>query len=282
MEYPVDLHLHTTASDGSQTPAQLLESIRAAGLQIFSVTDHDTLDGALEMAAIVPEDLRYIMGIEISCITPAGKCHILGYGFDPHHPAIQDILAREIQLRREKVKRRIAFLEARFGIRLTKEESQWLYGLTTPLKLHFGILLRDRGLAPDIGTAITQYMDLCDVGNDRIDADFAIRGILQAGGIPVWAHPLGGENEPHLTQTAFDAQLVCLKAAGIQAMECYYSRYSQADIGYLLEKARSHSLLISGGSDYHGNNKPDLFPGKLNTEEMPVSPDSLTILQVCK
>lgn len=279
MAYTIDLHLHTTASDGSQTPAQLLESIRAAGLTVFSVTDHDTLDGTLEMATIVPEDLRFITGIEVSCVTLAGKCHILGYGFDPTSATMQDILTQEFQLRQEKLKLRIAFLEERFGIQLTDEELHWLHSLPIPLKLHFGILLRDRGLVPDIATAIAQYMDLCNVGNDRIDAGFAIQCIRQAGGIPVWAHPLGGENEPHLSEAAFDAQLTCLKEAGIRGLECYYSRYSQEEINFLLNKAHSHGLLISGGSDYHGCNKPDLFPGKLNAEGRPVSPDCLTLLQ---
>ena len=84
MKNMIDLHLHTTASDGADTAPELLEQVRTAGLRIFSVTDHDTIDGALEMEALVPEGLHYIRGIEFSCITPLKKCHILGYGFDPN------------------------------------------------------------------------------------------------------------------------------------------------------------------------------------------------------
>ena len=87
MTSTVDLHIHTTASDGSDSPSRLLENLRNAGITTFAVTDHDTIDGALEMEALVTDQFRFHRGIEFSCQSPAGKCHILGYGFDPDHPA---------------------------------------------------------------------------------------------------------------------------------------------------------------------------------------------------
>ena len=78
MASKVDLHIHTTASDGADSPRALAEKVAAAGLELFSVTDHDTVAGALEMEAIVPQGVRYIRGVEFSCVSPAGKCHILG------------------------------------------------------------------------------------------------------------------------------------------------------------------------------------------------------------
>lgn len=274
----IDLHIHTTASDGSDTVSELLEKLKTASIHTFSVTDHDTMDGALEMDTLVPADLRYIRGIEFSCITPRGKCHILGYGYDPADPVFLDALDQGRKLRQEKLLRRIAGLESEFGITLTEEECRWLHSQKSPGKPHLGKILVTRGLAPDLKTAITTYINPFDRGSDRIDAATAIRAIAHAGGIPVWAHPLGGEGEKRLTEAEFFAQLELLAALGIRGMECYYSRYTTAEAAFLEEQAQNHDLLVSAGSDYHGSNKPNLYLGKLNTEIKDVDPRRITIL----
>ena len=274
----IDLHIHTTASDGSDTVSELLEKLKTASIHTFSVTDHDTMDGALEMDALVPGNLRYIRGIEFSCITPKGKCHILGYGYDPADPVFLDALDQGRQLRQEKMNRRIAGLESAFGITLTEEESRWLHSRKSPGKPHLGKILVDRGLAADLKTAIATYINPFDRGSDRIDAATAIRAITHAGGIPVWAHPLGGEGEKRLTETEFFAQLELLTTLGIRGMECHYSRYTPAEADFLEDQAHRHGLLISAGSDYHGSNKPNLYLGKLNTDNADVDPRRITIL----
>ena len=98
-----DLHIHTAASDGSDSPAALAQRVREAGLELFSVTDHDTIAGALAMEALIPEGVGFIRGVEFSCISPGGKCHILGYGFDPDHPSFQAALNEGKALRQEKL-----------------------------------------------------------------------------------------------------------------------------------------------------------------------------------
>lgn len=273
-----DLHMHTTASDGSGTPAQVLEDARRAGLDVAAITDHDTIDGAMSVAA-VPEGLKFIRGVEFSCVLPGGKCHILGYGFDPADPAFRAALAEGRRLRQEKTEKRIAFLRERFGIVLTEAELAWLWGQKSPGKPHFGKILTARGLAPDISSAIRTYINPCRGGADRIDAETAVRGILHAGGIPVWAHPLGGEGEKRLTRAEFDARLAALLDCGIRGLECHYSRYGAADVDFLLARAAAHGLLVSGGSDYHGTNKTGISPGMLNTENRPVDAGTLTILE---
>lgn len=273
----IDLHLHSIASDGSDTITELLEAVKDAKLCTFSVTDHDTMEGTLEMEQIVPKDLHFIRGIEFSCITPYQKCHILGYNFDPTDTVFLDALNRGINLRQEKLHRRIEFFRKQFGIELTQEENDWLFSIKSPGKPHFGKIFVDRGLAPDIRTAIEQYVKKCKDGNDRIDASTAISAILHAGGVPVWAHPLGGEGEKRLTREEFQLQLDTLIAYGIHGMECYYSRYEQDDIDFLVNQAKKHHLLISGGSDYHGQNKPNLHIGKLNVEDMDVDNTALTL-----
>ncbi len=136
----------------------------------------------------------------------------------------------------------------------------------------------DRGLAENIDTAIQRYINPCPVLRDRIDGSTAVSAILHAGGIPVWAHPLGGEGEKRLAQEQFRAQLAYLMGCGIRGLECYYSRYESADRAFLAEQAALHGLLVSGGSDYHGSNKRNLPLGRLSADDAVVPADALTIL----
>jgi predicted metal-dependent phosphoesterase TrpH len=279
MANTIDLHIHTTASDGSDSPAELLENLKKAGITTFSVTDHDTIDGALEMEQLVTEDFRFIRGIEFSCETPAGKCHILGYGHDPSDAVFQATLAEGAALRQEKLRGRLAFLEETLDIRFTEEELIWIYSLKSPGKPHFGKLLVDRGIAATIGEAIQKYINPHKPRRDRIDGSTAVAAILHAGGIPVWAHPLGGEGEKHLTKVQFSAQLDYLLSQGIRGLECHYSRYETSDREFLVQQARVHDLLITGGSDYHGSNKSGLPLGRLSADDARIPEAALTILK---
>lgn len=271
----IDLHIHTTASDGTDRPEALPG---VAAFRIFSVTDHDTIAGSEAVAAMALPGVRYIRGIEFSCVCPGGKCHILGYGYDPADEVFQEALAEGARLRREKLERRLAALETHFGIRLTAAELEWLLRHCAPGKPHLGRILMERGLAPDLSAAIRTYIDPFDRGDDRISAAQAIRAILHAGGIPVWAHPLGGEGERRLSRAEFARRLAVLTESGIRGLECCYSRYGDGDIAFLLDRARERGLLVSGGSDYHGGNKAGICPGMLNARNAPVDPGVLTIL----
>ena len=273
-----DLHMHTAASDGSDTVPELLEKLTDSGITTFSVTDHDTVDGALEMEQIVPTSFRYIRGIEFSCVSPCGKCHILGYGYDPASPDFQDTLACGRTLRAAKLACRLRALDEKFGIRLTAEELAWLHAQKSPGKPHIAQLLAARGMFPDINTAIRDAVNYCRAPNSRIPAEQAVSAILAAGGIPVWAHPLGGEGEPLLSENDFAVQLSCLRSFGIRGLECFYSRYTQEQTRFLQEHAGRNGLAVSGGSDYHGKNKAGIFPGKLNASCEPVPEDQITLL----
>lgn len=276
-----DLHIHTSASDGSSTAAEVLAAAAGRGLDVIAITDHDTIDAAASVRE-VPAGLRYIRGIEFSCLLPGGKCHILGYGYDPANPVFLAALDEGRRLRREKTEKRIAFLAERFGIVLNSAQLQWLLSRKSPGKPHFGRILVEQGLAPDLSTAIREYINPCQGGADRIRAESAVRGILCAGGIPVWAHPLGGEGEKRLTREEFDARLQILMGCGIRGLECYYARYDGGDIAFLLSRAAEHGLLVSGGSDYHGTNKVGIRLGMLNVDDMPVDAGNLTVLDAIK
>ena len=262
MASKVDLHIHTTASDGADTPRELAAKVAAAGLELFSVTDHDTVDGALEMEQFVPAGVRYIRGVEFSCLSPGGKCHILGYDFDPNHPAFRAALAEGRRLRMEKLDRRLDQIKTDHGIVLTEAERVWLLSRNSPGKPHLGRIIRDRGLAPDLDSAIRGFIR--DVpGRERIEAQTAIEAIAAAGGCPVWAHPLGGEGEKRLSSEKFENLLETLCGYGLRGLECRYSRYGRKESEFLLHHAVQRGLIPTGGSDYHGSNKKDIALGQI-------------------
>ena len=273
----IDLHLHTTASDGADTAAEMLDTVRAFGIQTFSITDHDTMDVALEMARLDTSGLNYILGVEFSCVTPYKKCHILGYGVNPDDPVLLEALEQCKILRRRKVENRIRYWAEHFGIVLTEAEANWIHSQGSVGKPHFGKIILDRGMACDMKTAIAQYVNTCKVPDERIDGDAAIRAIVHAGGVPVWAHPLGGENEKRLTRQEFYHQLAYLADQGIQGLECHYARYTWAEADFLIHQANRYNLLVSAGSDYHGANKPNLHAGQLNVEDTEVPKEDITL-----
>lgn len=283
MTNKIDLHLHTNISDGSDTVQELYKKVTESDIRTFSVTDHDMIDGTLAMEQMLKtydnKKLNFIRGIEFSCITPVKKCHILGYNFDPENQEFLDTLELGIRLRQEKTQKRIDYWKNERGIELTKEEADWLHSVKSPGRPHFGQIIVNRNLAPDLRTAIKEYVSPCKVGNDRINASIAIHAIRQADGIAVWAHPLGGEGEKRLTHEEFYRQLDELICSGIQGLECYYSRYTQEDITFLLNEAKKHNLLVSAGSDYHGDNKPNLHIGKLSEDDMTINESELNIFK---
>ena len=182
MPATVDLHLHTTASDGSFAPAQLVALLRQKGIRTFAVTDHDAVEGAVEMQAIVPPDLRFIPGVEFSCRSAVGKYHILGYGFDPRHPAVLAAVEEGRQLRRQKQAQRIRWLEEQHGIRLTEEELRWLNSRKSPGKPHLGRILLDRGLDTEgagMMGVLRRYVNGFKGGNDRIGGGAGTGGGFQ-------------------------------------------------------------------------------------------------------
>ena len=272
-----DLHMHSTASDGSDTPEELLKRVLASGITTFALTDHDTAKGAEALLPLVPEGVRFFPGIEFSCVSSAGKCHILGYCPEFSHPAFRAAIEEGRQRRLQKLSDRIRFLEEVHGIHLDDAERAYLNSQESPGKPHLARILMDRGLASSVKEGIRTYLK--GGPSSRIPAETAVRAILASGGVPVWAHPLGGEGEPRLTTDEFHAQLRLLTGLGIRGLECWYSRYSLEEVRFLLSEAEANRLLVSGGSDCHGSNK-DIAPGTLNCENQPVPPEQLTILTV--
>ncbi len=274
-----DLHIHSNFSDGSDTIPELIKNIKDAGINIFALTDHDTIEGLAEIEKYLPSNIQFIKGVELTCKTKDIKCHILGYNINPENKELNDLIAQGKILRRNKLEKRIAYLKEVWDIQLTKEELDWLYSRPSVVKTHFANILVNRGLSDNNLDAMKKYLDGCKTGNSRFDGDEAIQIIKNAGGIPVWAHPLGGEGEKHLSKEEFLPKLKTMIESGIKGLECYYSRYNQEEIELLVSYAKENNLLITGGSDYHGSNKKNINLGKLNKDNCYVDSIKLTIIE---
>lgn len=279
MNSVIDLHMHSASSDGSDTIPELLAKIQRLGITTFAVTDHDKITGAVEMDKIVPAGIRYIRGIELSCITKVAKCHILGYNYDPADTRFLDFVEEAYAVRIKKTHNRLQYMEEEYGFIFTEEEKQ--DQLRKANRYHLKTLLEKKlkQQHPDAEPADIFNTYFKNLPSGRVDATRAIKAVKDAGGIAVWAHPLGGTGEKRLTSEQFFAQLKTLKKAGIIGVECYYSEYTMEEVEMLRQAAVKENLYISGGSDYHGTNKPHLHPGMLNKDDTLIDEARLTILE---
>lgn len=275
-----DLHIHSKYSDGSDSIEDLAKKIKLAGIKYFALTDHDTIEGCELMESVIDKEIKFIPSIELTCIVDSIKCHILGYNCDYKNSILLNLIKKGKILRKNKLETRIHYLKETWDINLTQEELDWLYSRKSVVKTHLANILVKRNLAPDNISAMKKYLDGCKSGDTRFTGEEAINAILSSGGIPIWAHPLGGEGEVHITKEDFLNKLETMKCYGIKGIECYYSRYNLEEIEFLTKIAKEQNLLITGGSDYHGKNK-DIPLSKLNTDNIPVEKDNLTLLKIC-
>lgn len=251
----VDLHIHTQCSDGTDSIDEIFEKLKNNSIGIFSVTDHDTVDFYSSFDENKLAGVKLIPGVEFSCNVNGKRCHILGYGINTENKNLEKIIDKIKALRKSRFYKRLESLKDDFGIVLTDDEMAYLNSIDVVGKPHISHILIKRGLAQTVTEAMKKYLSKPLNGNDSVDDKCVIDVIKDAGGIPVWAHPLGGEDEKHLNEDDFTKRLEVLVAHGIKGMECFYSRYSQEEIDFLLEYAENYSLLVSGGSDYHGKLK---------------------------
>ncbi len=280
MNSTVDLHMHSRASDGSDWIPGLLRKIQKLGIQTFALTNHDTIKGVRRMEKLIPDGIRFIRGIELSCKTEVAKCHILGYNYDLSQTAFLDFVAEAYAVRIHKTHNRLRYLEEDHGFVFTAEEKE--DQLQSPGKMKLKKLLEKKLQqlhpdAPPVDIFATYFKNL---PSGRVEALRAIQAVQAAGGLAVWAHPLGGVGEKRLTEEQFAAQLQTLKKLGIAGVECYYSEYTAEESEMLRQAVVRQGLLISGGSDYHGTNKKHLHLGMLNKDDLVIDSSQLTILDV--
>ncbi len=252
----VDMHMHTNVSDGTDSPAELLEIVRRNGIDMFSITDHDDCEGCRMMSDILrPGDPLFVNGIEINAKEDGRKYHILGYGFDSSHEKMIALIHKVHKIRQNKVKGRIEFLAKQFGYVFPEHELDALFANRNPGKPHIGNLMVKYGYAPNRNVAIADYINRYREPQEHVTPEEAIGTILQAGGVPVLAHGLFGDGGQNLSEKELRYRVDHLSSIGLRGLECYYSGYSVQQQKITRCICEDYDLLATAGSDYHGLNK---------------------------
>lgn len=257
----VDLHLHTTASDGVLTPSALVKYAKAKGLRAIAITDHDTVEGCEEgLAEGKRIDLEVIAGIEISAEHSPGSMHILGLFLDFGHPLLTERL-KYLQKARSERNPKIAEKLNRLGINITFEEVLKASGGGQVGRPHFANVLLEKKVVRSFQEAFDRFLKKgapAYVDKFRFTSKEALHFINEAGGVAVLAHPntLGLSGYSELEQL-----IIQLVDEGLQGIEIYYPEHSAEEITRYKSLAEKHSLLTTGGTDYHGMEKNGLEIG---------------------
>lgn len=272
----IDLHMHTTVSDGTDTPEGLLQKVKAAGITVFSVTDHDAVKaGGIIRSCLRDGDPKFIQGAEFSCRDDQGKYHILGYGFDPGHAAMQRLVEHGHGIRMKKVTARLEFLRSEFGFTFSEGEIRSLLALDNPGKPHIANLMIRHGYAGTRKQAIDEFINRARVAKEYIGPAEAIGSIADAGGVPVLAHPFFGSGDELILGEEMEERLKRLIGYGLCGLEAFYSGFSPKLREQALALAKRYDLFVTAGSDYHGDNKPLIRIGGNGLEETTDLPEGL-------
>lgn len=256
----IDLHCHSTCSDGSETPARVVELASEAGCSAVALTDHDGLSG-IEAAAGRARELSidFVPGCEVSCQVAHGTLHMLCYFAEPGDGPLPHQLERLRADRDTRNERLIARLNE-LGYPITEEELREEAGDATLGRPHFAAILARKRLVPSYQDA---FDTLLAKGGPAyfpkafIDAPTTIEAAKGSDALPVLAHPHSLELEP----AELERQIGELAEQGLVGMECWYGRYSEEQREGLLKIAERFDLVATGGSDFHGSYKPDLSVG---------------------
>jgi predicted metal-dependent phosphoesterase TrpH len=259
----VDLHSHTTASDGTLRPAELARAAARRGVRVLAVTDHDSTEGLAEAiaeaAALRP--LEIVPGIEINCDIEGGEIHILGYGMDYEAAWFQDFCRGQRAERRARV-HRIAERLASLGMPIDPGAVFARVQEGSAGRPHVAQVMVDRGYVKSVREAFDRFLGVGKPGHvprEKLAPEEAVRLLRRAGGAPVFAHPgIAGR----------DDLVPALVDAGLMGIECYYPEHSAAQTGGYVDLCRRHGLVATGGSDFHG---PRVRASQLGDPSIPLA-----------
>lgn len=249
-----DFHTHSTASDGALAPAELAQEAASRGLSVLALTDHDTVAGLGEAGTAASEQgLAFVRGVELSTHVERGEVHILGYGVDPESEQLRAELGRFREARRTRAARILERLHE-LGFELDAGRLDSISDEESIGRPHIARLLIDAGHVSSVQDAFDRYLGRgrpAYVPREALEPPDAVRLVIDAGGLPVMAHPF--------TDPDFGDHLPELIAAGLQGLEVYYGEYGERQRAILASIAEQHGLIATGGSDYHG---PDFREGR--------------------
>lgn len=265
----IDLHTHSTASDGTDSPAELVATARAAGLDAVALTDHDTTVGWAPAIAALPAGLTLVPGLELSCRwnPPDGgrstELHLLGYLVDPAHPELATTLDR-LRASRLGRARRMTERMAADGVPVRWERVAQLSEGASAGRPHIARALVEAGIVDSVDEAFATLLSSRSPYHepkDDLDALAGVRLVVAAGGVPVFAHPLARTRG----RVIGDDAVTAMAEAGLAGLEVDHPDHTEADRAHLRSLAGSLGLLTTGSSDYHGTNKRVRVGGGGNT-----------------
>ncbi|MBW1649154.1 MAG: PHP domain-containing protein [Deltaproteobacteria bacterium] len=261
----IDLHIHTTASDGTLSPEQVLKSAEKLNLKAISITDHDTLEGCRQaVKAGIPKAVKFITGIEISAEFPEklknkNGLHILGYNIKLDDAQFEKEL---IPLKKAREDRNIKMIErlAGLGIKISLQDlnAQAKTGLCG--RPHFAAVMLQKKHVRSLNEAFDRYIGVkgkAYIPKYKISCKKVIQSIKNAGGIPVLAHPIF----LNMHSENLKSFISYLKSVGLEGIEVFYPEHKAADTAYYIKLAEEFGLKKTGGTDYHGKNKPEINMG---------------------
>ena len=260
----IDLHSHTYYSDGTASPEELIRNALSAELEALSITDHDTFEGYEAAVSIAGQaGLKLIRGIELSTRYNGASIHLLGYfiGREPSEE-FHSWLGQMQQTRRDRNQRLIERLR-QYGVELTLDEVE-RKGRSLTGRPHFARVMVEKGYVPDMETAFREYLDeSARAYVERQDPQLSqsIARLRQAGGIPSLAHPVRIFRNDYDKVDALIREMI---PHGLTAIEAYHSDHKPSDVRHYLEVAHKYGLAVTGGSDFHGANKPRIQLGSGN------------------
>jgi predicted metal-dependent phosphoesterase TrpH len=256
----IDLHTHSTVSDGSDPPRRIPELAAASGCKAVALTDHDRLDGVPEAAARADElGIRLVPGCELSCGFGERSLHLLVYFLESGHGPLQDELAN---LQEARHQRNVALAERLddLGLPCTLEEMEEESGGSGTGRPHAAAVLVRKGVVGSVREAFDQWLGVGRPGyvaSRRLEVPEAVRLARASGAVAVLAHPFS----LRLEEAELESAVAELASLGLTGMESLYGRYSPDERQALAALARRHDLVPTGGSDHHGTYKPDLKVG---------------------
>jgi hypothetical protein len=253
----VDLHIHSTASDGRLSPQEIVYRAVELGITIIAIADHDTVAGiapALAAAKVFPE-LKVIPAIEISTDVPGDEVHVLGYFIDYTNPHFISRLESMRRSRIERAQKMVAKLKG-LGVNIEWERVQHFAGGSTIGRPHIAQAMLEKSYIGSISEAFAKYIGRngpAYVEREKMTPAEAVKLLLDVNGLPVLAHPL--------TIRETEAMIMEMRAAGMVGIEVYYKDYGEEQRNSLRQLAQKHHLIATGGSDYHGLEDNEIMIG---------------------
>ena len=256
----MDLHTHSTASDGTFSPEELIEEAVRKELAAIALTDHDTVAGIkTARSAALDRPIEFIPGVELSTDYKENEVHIVGLFIDETNEELQKCLQ---DFRKERLDRDLKMYAAlqKEGFDISKEAVEAMFPDSVVTRAHIARFLVEKKYIPSMSVAFEKYIGdncKCYIARERISSMKAVEIINKAGGAAVLAHPI----LYHMSDARLRELIRDCKEAGLRGIEAIYSTYQTGEEHYIRRLAKEYSLSISGGSDFHGTNKPSIALG---------------------